>query len=567
MAIATTDHLHSPKWRAARLTCTARLVLAIFSLLAVWLDPSKLRYDAAVLQAILGAYGVYSLITLGVLLRVRAPLPYPIVRHVVDVLVVAAFLYGSAGTSSQLFPLFGFLLIAASLRWQSRGTLWTAGGALLVFGATALHVALWRPEQFELNEIIIRAVSLIVMAALLVEFGSYEERVRRDLQRIAPGPGVPGDNLDELAAQLSQWTAGVMGGRRTVVAWTERDQTALWLAVWERGQAQLTREPRGTLDPLVAPPLVDTNFLSRRTRRPTEPVLYTSEGRFGRWHGTPLHPALSQRFGVNAVLSVRFETTLARGRLFVLDKPKMTSDDLVLGEIVARQVAHCLGEFYMARRLAEEAVRDERMRMSRELHDGALNTLAGVGLELENLLRLPEFGPPISQQRLREVQTSVEAEQRTLRSVVERLRTDGVKVGEPVALTMRLRQLVERVQRQRGIKVEWRATDVDTLSTSQADDLYLLLQEAVMNAARHSGASTVWLQAERRDGEVNVVVSDNGRGFPFKGRYDLDRLISSRLGPVTLKERVAELGGTLVVDSSGQGTHVGISLKTNTPGV
>jgi len=260
---------------------------------------------------------------------------------------------------------------------------------------------------------------------------------------------------------------------------------------------------------------------------------------------------------VDAVLSVRFETTLASGRLFVFDKPKMTSDDLVLGEIVARQVAHCFGEFYTVRRLAEDPVRDERMRVSRELHDGVLNTLAGVGLELENLRRLPEFKPS-AQQRLREVQTSLEAEQRTLRS-------DGGKMGEPVALTMRLRQLVERVQRQRSIRVEWKATDVDALPSSQADDLYLLLQEAVMNAARHSGASTVWLEAERRDGQVTAVVSDNGRGFPFKGR-DLDRLISSRQGPTTLKERVARLGGTLVVDSSGQGTQVGISLKTATPG-
>jgi signal transduction histidine kinase len=150
--------------------------------------------------------------------------------------------------------------------------------------------------------------------------------------------------------------------------------------------------------------------------------------------------------------------------------------------------------------------------------------------------------------------------------VVERLRTDGGKMGEPVALTMRLRQLVERVQRERSIKVEWKATDLDALPSSQADDLYLLLQEAVMNAARHSGASRVWLEAERRDGQVTAVVSDNGRGFPFKGRYDLDRLISSRLGPTTLKERVAELGGALVVESSGQGAQVGISLKTATPG-
>ena len=565
MATGSSDHLHSPNWRAARLIGTARLVLAIFSLLAVWLDATKLGRDAWVLQAILAAYAGYSLITLVVLLRVRAPLAYPIVRHVIDVVVVAAFLYGSAGPSSPLFPLFGFLLIAASVGLRSRGTLWTAGGALLVFGLTTFHAAVWRPEPFELNEMI-RAVSLIVMAALLVEFGSYEERVRRDLQRIVTGPEVSAYDLAALARQLSQWTASVIGGHRTLIAWMGRDEPALWLAAGEGGEARLTREVPGAQEPLVVPALQDSNFLCQRARRPVEPVLHTSEGGFARWRGTPLHPVVAQRFAVDAVLSVRFETTLVSGRLFVLDKPKMSSDDLVLGEIVARQVAHCLGEFYMVRRLAEDAIRDERMRVSRELHDGALNTLAGVGLELENLLRLPELRSAGCQQRLGEVQTALEAEQRALRSVVERLRTDGGKVGEPVALTMRLGQLVERVQRQRGIKVEWKVTDVDALSSSQADQLYLLLREAVMNAVRHSGASTVWLEAERRDGQVTAVVSDNGRGFPFKGRYDLDHLISSRMGPTTLKERVAQLGGSLVVDSSAQGTHVGISLKTGASG-
>jgi signal transduction histidine kinase len=76
----------------------------------------------------------------------------------------------------------------------------------------------------------------------------------------------------------------------------------------------------------------------------------------------------------------------------------------------------------------------------------------------------------------------------------------------------------------------------------------------------------VWLEAERRDGQVTAVVSDNGRGFPFEGRYDLEHLISFRIGPTTLRERVAQLGGTLVVDSSPRGTQVGISLKTGMSG-
>ena len=565
VAIAPTDHLHSPTWRSARLIGTVRLVFAIFALLSVWLDATELGDQARALRSTLAAYAVYSLVALWVLLRVRAPLPYPIVQHVVDVLVVAAFLHGSERPSSPLLPVLSFLLIVTSLGLQSRGPLRTTGGGLLLVGATTLRVVFRRPERFELNEII-WAVSVIVLAALFVRFGAYEERARRrDLQRIVRRPELLSADLTEFSSQLSQWTASVMGGPRTLIAWTQRGEPGVWLAAREGSEAWVTREVSAVLEPLVVPVLEGTHFLCRRARKAAEPVLHTSESGFARWRGTPLNPVLAQRFAVNAVLSVRFETALASGRLFVLDKMKMTSDDLVLGEIVAQQVAQCFGEFYMMRRLAD-AVREERMRVSRELHDGALNTLAGVRIELENLLHLPEFKSCNSQGHLREVQTSLEVEHRALRSMVEQLRTNGGKRGRSVALTLRLRQLVERVERQRGIKVEWKATDVDALTRSQADDLYLLLQEAVMNAVRHSGASTVWFEAERRDGQVTAVVGDNGRGFPFKGRYDLERLISSRLGPTTLKERVAELGGTLIVDSSAQGAQVRISLKTSASG-
>jgi signal transduction histidine kinase len=87
---------------------------------------------------------------------------------------------------------------------------------------------------------------------------------------------------------------------------------------------------------------------------------------------------------------------------------------------------------------------------------------------------------------------------------------------------------------------------------------------AIINAARHSGASTVRLEAASQDGSITAVVADNGRGFPFKGRYDLAALRARRLGPATLKERVAKLGGSLIVDSTAHGSQVRISLAAET---
>jgi signal transduction histidine kinase len=68
----------------------------------------------------------------------------------------------------------------------------------------------------------------------------------------------------------------------------------------------------------------------------------------------------------------------------------------------------------------------------------------------------------------------------------------------------------------------------------------------------------------QRDGQVTAIVADNGRGFPFKGRYDLETLTAFHLGPATLKERVSRLGGSLIVDSTERGSQVRISFLAET---
>ena len=57
---------------------------------------------------------------------------------------------------------------------------------------------------------------------------------------------------------------------------------------------------------------------------------------------------------------------------------------------------------------------------------------------------------------------------------------------------------------------------------------------------------------------IAIVIADNGRGFPFRGRYSHVALKASRLAPVTLGERVDALQGTLTIDSSDRGARIEI---------
>jgi len=558
------EHLYSPKLRAERLIAATRLTLASFSLVAVWLDPTDPARYSRLVQTLLAAYGVYSMAVLAVVWGARAPLAHPVVGHVVDLVVLSAFLYASAGASSPLFPFFVFLLIAASLRWKWHGTLWTAVAMLVAFAVSTLCAALANPGSFEPSEFIIRGASLVVVATLLAEMGAYEERGRQDMQKLAIEPEVAADDRDALVRSLPSWVAHVMGARRVLIAWVEPDEPWLCLASYEAGESRYAQEAPDVIEPLVAQDLAGTDFLCPRAIDPLEPVLHTSPAGFTRWQGAPLHPLLQERFSATSVLSVRLEAETARGRLFLFDEPEMTSDDLLLGQIVAHQVASRLDGFHLSRQLAERAVLEERVRMGRDLHDSALQVLAGVALELESLQRIPESELADCRGRLRRIQSTLETEQHTLRTMISQLRSRPVLDSPSVSFSVRLKDLVERLERQRGIRVEWRATDLDALPDGRAHDVYLLLHEALVNAARHSGAQVLRLEAALRDGEVAIVVVDEGRGFPFKGRYDLAALTALGLGPATLKERVAMLDGSLTVDSTERGTRLEISVPAAT---
>jgi signal transduction histidine kinase len=82
-----------------------------------------------------------------------------------------------------------------------------------------------------------------------------------------------------------------------------------------------------------------------------------------------------------------------------------------------------------------------------------------------------------------------------------------------------------------------------------------------VNIRRHSGARTVVLRLGV-DGQTTVLtVDDDGKGFEFSGRYTLDDLDRERRGPLVIKERVRQIGGTMILDSApGRGSRLEITI-------
>ena len=96
-------------------------------------------------------------------------------------------------------------------------------------------------------------------------------------------------------------------------------------------------------------------------------------------------------------------------------------------------------------------------------------------------------------------------------------------------------------------------------ATDQA--IRLMVREAVVNALKHAQPSRVAVEVKANDSAaISIVISNDGRGFPFRGRLDHKQLGSSNAGPASLRDRVQSLDGTLAIESMATGSRVEISV-------
>jgi signal transduction histidine kinase len=569
------DALYSPQRRSDRLIATGRVFLAASSLLAVWLDPSEPANQAPVAYALLIAYLAYALTIAAAVWRfeVRGR-AWRGVAHGFDLVFFSLFIYFTAGPASPFTAYFVFSLVCSALLWGWRGTLWTAVAALgayygigLYFGL--VHDPLRQDPHFELNRFIIRGVYLVVVAVLLGYLGSHGRRTLREMSALATAPPrVPRDG-GELAREVLAYAAGVLQAPRAALVWRPRSGGEERRALWAGGRlvddgtvADGLRSDGGLGDGGItngtASELAADSFLAFDLDGPAPRVMRRVDGRLARWSGDrPLAPATLGWLRASTLLSVPIRGELTEGRLFVLDRGGLTSDELLLAEVVASVVAVRLDHFSLTARLARAAADAERVRLSRDLHDGVLQALTGIALRLEVVRR--EGGGGQATAGLEEVQRLIVQEQRDLRFFIGELRPSAAMEEGLGRLPARLADLLDRLQRQWGLEVDLEL-DAAAVPEPLARDVYHLVREALINAARHGAADHARVRVGAGDGVVLLSIEDRGRGFSFAGRFSGAELAARGEGPRSLRERVDALGGELVLDASPGRTRLEISL-------
>jgi signal transduction histidine kinase len=537
--------------RGERLIATGRLILALFALIVVELDPDIAGASSRVLP-LAGVFAVYA-VALGIVAW-RSPMTTTRARfalHAMDFLLFSLFIYLTHASVSPFFIFFLFSLMTALLRFGVRGMLLTAAAAILTYVLLAVTDERIRSDP---GYLIMRSTSLCVATLLLAYVGSYHERVREELTKLAAWPRTATEQRETLLRETLTLAGDLLAAPRVALAWEDEEEP--WVYVATLDPFAVAREAPGFLDSVVSQSLQRSTFLERAD---DDAVFVVNKGSVTRVAGPSLTNEARERFAVRSVLSAPLTGQTVTGRMFFFDRDDLRVDDLPIAEIVTRLVAARLDQLLVTMRMRDAAVADERLRVARDLHDGLLQSLTGAALQLEMTHHQIGSDPDAARERLRNVQDLIAADQRELRTMITQLRPEE---ATPVpALKARLLELAQRFQRQWDLGV---SMSLDPPSPALPDHLaaevYSIINEAVANAVKHARAAHIDVQLRVNGGGVNIVVADDGAGFPFSGTFTLAQLNEQRRGPVTLKERVASLGGDLVLDSSPAGSRIDIRV-------
>jgi signal transduction histidine kinase/ligand-binding sensor domain-containing protein len=196
----------------------------------------------------------------------------------------------------------------------------------------------------------------------------------------------------------------------------------------------------------------------------------------------------------------------------------------------------------------------ERARVSREIHDTLLQSLAAIGVELE--VMATELGPSQISVRdgLRRLRRQVGHSLREARESIVELRHNPMKAR---GLIDSLRDLANNTTRTKGVEAEFSVTGRLPQCSAEVDiQLFRIAQEAVNNAIKHGHARRIQISVVHEKDRIVLTVADDGCGFTAD-EHDPAPAVGEHLGLLNMRERAARVRGRLMILSSpGHGTTI-----------
>jgi two-component system NarL family sensor kinase len=212
------------------------------------------------------------------------------------------------------------------------------------------------------------------------------------------------------------------------------------------------------------------------------------------------------------------------------------------------------------RRLLEKVLQiseDERKLFAAELHDGPVQRLATLGLQLHRARgRIRRGDGDGADELLGKAQESLGAEVQTLRKMMGKLRPPAL---EQRGLVEALRDHVDALQNETGMDFTMEAALSGALDEQVEMVLYRVTLEAIQNVVKHAEATHADVRLHTENGTIQLEVSDDGCGFDLGPQAD--PATGENFGLLAMRERVESVGGRLAIETRrGAGTRVLVSV-------
>ena len=588
--------------RTERWLASARVALTIAALVTMVMEPGRATYSRWLLWLLIVYLTHATLVMLLVRVRRQSTMAFRLVVHSVDVLWPVLISMFAPAQRGPFFLFFVFVMAAAAYRWGLWETVATAGSAVILLWVEYLAIAaglepflrhrlasLHLPsavnfQELNAQQLIMSSVYLLVLGLLLGYMAQNQKKVRAEravITRVLSSTRVEA-GLTGTMQQILGEVLSIYGASRVLSASKEAHSYRVFLAAINRGddggpsQVRWREAAPESAKAYLFESAAEAIYAERTAKAPRLATHKTGDARPGNGLSTVFLDRDGHRLRdfdsqfLNAFAETEdFESVVSvevlfgkewTGRVFVFDPQRMgePEDELRFLQEFAQQVGPAIYNVYLMRRLRERAGAVERARFARELHDGAIQSLIAVEMQVD-VLRRQSGQAPVVNAELTRIQKLLREEVLKLRELMQAMKSFEVDADRLLGF---IHDMVERFQRETGVSATF-VCELGQVELPQrvCRELARIVQESLVNVRKHSGAHHVLVRLAQKTDSLRLTVEDDGRGFPFSGRMSEAELALSGKGPAVIRERVRLLAGELTIESNpGQGARLEVLI-------
>ncbi|MCI6482744.1 MAG: sensor histidine kinase [Selenomonadaceae bacterium] len=208
-----------------------------------------------------------------------------------------------------------------------------------------------------------------------------------------------------------------------------------------------------------------------------------------------------------------------------------------------------------------KAQEDERLRVSREIHDGPAQEMANLIYRASICERLVDTRPEEAKAGLQELRRQIRTCLADVRQIIFDMRPMSL---DDLGLVPALRQLVSKLEERKILKTDFQVNGKERALEKHVEvTLFRIIQEGLNNIHRHAGVSEGRLRLLFSPNDLSILISDEGRGFDMAETEEMRKsgTGNGHFGILGMEERAKLIGASLnVISNPGEGTKIHVKL-------